>query len=311
MNKSILNVMIIILIVPMLGGCGALMQKLMSLSPKSADKNMVKAAYEKEDVEALSKYCSINFRKDDGKKLHGAARADACKFKKEVATKRASAAFAGATCDNIIKVWEEHKDGAKANGKTFKATFLDVVTRMSKCGHTDYVFLELIHWGPHTKNALGRGAIEAMEKAGVDVEQAYLKWLGSKSSNPYDATTGEFALSHYLHWRLDKGGNIDCKPYVKAWEKFDGAEELAWIYKFYRETKCTDSADWVAKGLANSTPKVRHRACQTLGIVGNKSHLKNMQILADTDASFNVVRSNKVYFVRDQCRQAVGQIEMR
>ena len=63
-----------------------------------ADKNLVKDAYEKEDVEALSKYCSINFRKEDGKRLHGSARADACNFKREIATKHA-----GPDTENIKK----------------------------------------------------------------------------------------------------------------------------------------------------------------------------------------------------------------
>ena len=36
-----------------------------------------------------------------------------------------------------------------------------------------------------------------------------------------------------------------------------------------------------------------------------------MEILAKSDGTFKLVRYNKVYWVRDMCRQAVGQIKMR
>ncbi len=310
MNPSIRLAAVCLVAAPMLTGCGGLMKQLANLSPKRADLNTVEEAKNKGDTAALEKYCDRSYKKPDGKALNGQARSRACKYKNELLKKEAVDALTKSTCKDAKATWLKYKS-AVGNRGTLKKVFPMTAVKLAKCGDYDYVFKEMIHWGPHIVGAIGRKAIEAMDKAGLPVEKEYLKWMGQQKSQPWDNKLGPYALDHYLNWRLAKGGNIDCKPYVKAWSVVDGASEMAWTYVFYRKTKCTAAADYVAKGLVSPRPKTRHRACMTLGIVGNKSHVKKMEILAKSDGSFKIVRYNKVYWVRDQCRQAVGQIKMR
>ncbi len=208
-------------------------------------------------------------------------------------------------------MWEQYKSTFQRERNKMAGYHADASIRMGKCGHYGYVFKELMHWGPLTHGAMGLKSLAAMDAAGLSVEKEFLKWMGEQTASPWDPKYGPYAMGHYVSWRQKKGGTIDCKPYVKVWGVLTGGEDVAWAYAFYRNTKCTAAADWVAKGLTHSYPKARHRACQTLGMIGDKSHTKNMEILAKSDGTFKLVRYNKVYWVRDMCRQAVGQIKMR
>ena len=313
MNPTIRIAAVCVVATTMLPGCGGLMQSIANLSPKNADNTLVEVAKNNEDLAALTQYCDKKFKKDNGKKLHYSAVSKACKHRHTVGVTVATREIDAATCETLKATWIKHKSilGSSSSQGALKKIFPAIATRLAKCGDYDYVFQDMIHWGQHVAGAVGRRALEAMDKAGLPVENAYISWLKKQSSAPYDHKLGPYALDHYLNWRLAKGGDIDCGQYVKPWSIFDGPEEMAWIYVFYRGTKCKASADWVTKGLVSPRAKTRHRACKTLGLVGNKSHTKNMSVLAKSDGTFKIVRYNKVYWVRDMCQQAVGQINMR
>lgn len=311
MKHNIRIAVVCLVAAPMLGGCAGLMKGMMAkMDPSAGDKKMVNDAVTAKKWDDVKKYCDSKYRKEGGKKLHYKAKRIACDADKAHSKEIVVAALKDPKCGEIVKVWEEHKSAVQRH-RMLKKTFPDMAVRMGKCGKYGYVFKNMIHWGPHQANAIGRKAIVAMDAAGLPVEKEYLKWMGSQSSNPYDPKYGGYALEHYYNWRLKKGGKIDCKPYVKAWKVIEEADQMSWIYVFYRSTKCTAAADYVMKGLVSSRPKTRHRACMTLGIIGNKKHIKKMSILAKSDGSYKIKRRIKTYWVRDMCKQAVGQINMR
>jgi len=312
MNSSTRTLIACLVAAPLLGGCASMMTRTSTPSdPSAGDKRLVHGAVTAERWADVKRYCSSRFKKADATALHQEARVIACERSRAHEVAMANMALVNPKCSEITRLWETHKVTVLRPRGALKTIFPAMAVKIAACGKIDYVFQEMIHWGPHTVGAIGRKALEAMDEAGINVESAYLKWLGAQSSAPYDHKLGGYALEHYLHWRLHKGGEIDCKPYVKAWSMFDGGDEMAWIYVFYRATKCTAAADWVAKGLVHSFAQTRHRACKTLGSIGNENHIRQMANLAKSDATFKVVRYKRVYWVRDMCRQAVGQIQMR
>ena len=312
MSYNIRIIVACLVAAPMFGGCAGMMKNMMAkMDPSSGDKTLVNDAIKANKWDDVEKYCDRKFKKVDGKKLHYKAKRIACDSSKKHKIEASDKEWKEATCKNIIKVWEKNKRTFTSQRRRLKGLHNEASVRMGKCGHYAYVFKELIHWGPLTQGALGIKSLQAMDKAGLPIEKEYLKWFGKHSASPYTPKLGMYALGHYIFWREMKGGNIDCNPYVKVWKVLEGGEDVAWAYSFYRFTKCKAAADWVAKGLAHSYPKARHRACKTLGIVGNKSHTKKMGILAKSDGTYKIVRRTKVYWVRDQCRAAVGQINMR
>ncbi|MCO4762526.1 MAG: hypothetical protein KC502_13530 [Myxococcales bacterium] len=312
MNRSIRIAIVCLVAVPMLGGCAGLMKGLAAkMDPSVADKKLVNDAAAANKWDDVKKYCDRKFKKPDGKKLHYKAKRLACDTQAAHLKAESDKAWKGATCKDIVDVWKKYKPAFSRQRGKLNGYHAEACVRMGKCGHYGYVFKELIHWGPMTQGAVGIKSLKAMDKAGLPVEKEYLKWFSKQASSPYSAKLGMYAIGHYGFWRRDKGGTINCKPYINAWKSVDEGEALVQVYSFLRRTKCVAAADMIFKGLTHSNARTRLRACQALGVLGNKKHIKKMSILAKSDGTYKIVRRNKIYWVRDMCRQAVGQIKMR
>ena len=75
--------------------------------------------------------------------------------------------------------------------------------------------------------------------------------------------------------------------------------------------KCGAAVPMFEGMLAESDATVRQNACWSLGEIGRSASLPKLGIVAESDAAYEVVELNKVYFVRDACRAAAGKIRLR
>jgi hypothetical protein len=280
------------------------------LPDKEADQKVVKEAYKKDDAAAIEKYC----KNDDFKnKVHGSAQQLACKYKKRLAKKALTAEIDAAKCDTLLAVWKEKRSGLKSKEAEVGTK---VAVRLAKCGEYAYVFRHMINWGYDKPDAYGRQMLTQMDEAGLPVEAEFLKWLSTHKASPFPLPgpranhLGQMTLTHYSRWRLEKG-DVDCSLYYKPLSIFKTDAELGWVWFFLGEAKCEKSADTISQGLAHKKPVMRKFACMALGKIGNKTHLKKLNVLAKTDGTFKIVKKNKIFWVRDACLQAAGQIELR
>jgi len=283
-----------------LSGCANMIAQLKAKSGGTPAE--LQTALDKGDWDTVAVYCGGKDKA--GKKVHWKVKKKACNAKKANDKAAGEKAFADAKCADLPGVWEKYK-------RSHKKKFNDVAIRLAKCGNWKYVFVDMMHWGPMTHGAMGIKMLMAVQKSGQDVEKNFFKFMAKVGTNPFDAKTAPYALAHYITWREKKGGKIDCKAYIKHFKVFDEGSPMAWTFKLFRVGKCKDAANFVVKGLADRRPKTRERACYTLSELGNKSHVKKMSIVAKSDATYKVIRRTKVYWVRDQCKQAVGRIKLR
>ncbi len=80
---------------------------------------------------------------------------------------------------------------------------------------------------------------------------------------------------------------------------------------YFVSMKCSAAASLYEDMLIDNSADRRQTACVTLGEIGTRASLSRLNIVAESDAAFEVVDLNKVYYVRDACRAAAGKIKLR
>ncbi|MFH2007097.1 MAG: hypothetical protein ABI333_10970 [bacterium] len=218
-------------------------------------------------------------------------------------------AINAASCAQLPKVFETHKNAiAGGRDKASRQNFLTVGFKLVKCNNWDYVIEKLIHWGGN--NGDGAALLTALHKAGKKLETQMLAYMKRHKRSLFNFEHAGYALDHYTSWmhnnRLHKG----CGKYIpyaklladKVWGNF------AW---YFRMSQCKAAADIVAKRLASPRSATRAGACKTLGRIGSKRHLRKINIVARSDSHFTFIRGYRTFTVRQACRAAAGQIQLR
>lgn len=151
------------------------------------------------------------------------------------------------------------------------------------------------------------GVATAWAEAGLPVGESALRVL----SGPELARTTQPAL-HGIIWYLTHSRTFapSCDAIVANFrdKSVTFRREAA---SYFVAAKCAGAAPIYEDLLADESAPDRKLACATLGEIGGRSSLAKVGIIATTDAAFDVVDLNKVYFVRDACRAAVGKIRLR
>lgn len=80
---------------------------------------------------------------------------------------------------------------------------------------------------------------------------------------------------------------------------------------YFVAAKCTNAVPLFESLLVESDAYARKDACWSLGEIGGRSSIPKLSVLAESDAPYEIVDLNKVYFVRDNCRAAAGKIKLR
>lgn len=58
-------------------------------------------------------------------------------------------------------------------------------------------------------------------------------------------------------------------------------------------------------------PNTRLIACNYLGDLGSRKHVRRMKKIAKSDPTYKIVRRVKVYWVRDGCLKAIERLKTR
>ena len=75
--------------------------------------------------------------------------------------------------------------------------------------------------------------------------------------------------------------------------------------------KCEQGIPFAEKALTDKIPSVRRVSCIFLGEVGVAKHVEKLEILGSTDGYSEVQGRQKIYPVRDACKEAAGKIKLR
>ncbi|MFH2006967.1 MAG: hypothetical protein ABI333_10320 [bacterium] len=219
-------------------------------------------------------------------------------------------AINAASCAELPTVFDTHKRSITSgmNKQANSKNFLTVGFKFVKCKNWDYVIEKLIHWGGRSGD--GAALLKALHTAGKKLEKRMLAYMKKHQRNLFNFEHAGYALDHYTSWMHDNRLHRSCRKYIpyakkladKVWGNF------AW---YFRMSKCKAAANIVAKRLSSPLWRTRKGACVTLGQIGNKRHLRKVKILARSDSYTTFVRHYRVYPVRNACRAAAGQIQLR
>ncbi len=298
---------ILAVLLPVFGsGCAQLQDALKTPQQKRAAKKAeaeakIDQAAKDGNLEILKTACSD--RKIDETEIGFNVRNKAC----AETSKLMAAEMNSLECDKVDAYWKEAKE-----------THTDVKSKMhntyglklAECERWDTIFVELMHWGQSwDRGSNGYKVLAKLDEAGKPVEDKFLSYLDA-TDKPLAIEHSNYAMSHFLKWRLDKKDGKSCDAYVPAMDKLDaGASHNLLIY--FKEVSCEAAASAAAKKLAADSANTRIVACQLLGKVGGASHLKKVEIIAQKDGYSKEKNRTVVYPVRDACSQAMAKIELR
>jgi hypothetical protein len=262
---------------------------------------MVPDAVAAQDIEKLERFCrdgmGMKENYDDAKKA-------ACDSLKEMAMARLTAA----ECGQVVSTWESVGTSLSIVGNKARTEGMYLAgERLATCGRWDYMFTKLMHWGDG-ESASGRELLKRLDAKGMPVEKEFLKFIGQSPKGVLGDYSAN-AVAHYAEWRVAKGGAPTCKAHIAVANKFAGMESNSLIWLFVK-MECREAADVVAASLADSVPATRESACVALADLGAKNKIDKMKIVAEKDGAYKVNRGVQVYWVRDTCNQAIGQLEL-
>ncbi len=225
-----------------------------------------------------------------------------------------------ATCDNVVEVWRKYEeyltDDFRYGEKQASKNVSVAGVKLASCGKTDFVFEKLVHRG--SAKGSGEQLLFAMDAAGIDVEAKLLEYMKAHKSSLFTFEHAGHALDHlttYLHTKRKFERCTEYFPYAKVLDdKNFGA--FNW---FFRKANCKGAEKLAAKRLTSDRASTRSGACMTLGQLGNKSHLRKVNILAKTDPYMKVEKKARdgrlweveTWPVRQSCKAAAGKIQLR
>jgi hypothetical protein len=150
------------------------------------------------------------------------------------------------------------------------------------------------------------GDFDKWEGAGLPVTETVLHVLAS----PQGAELRVDQITGLVDYAVRKQAFSACDPILARFQNAAVLKRRA-AGRYFVAGKCPAAVPMFEGMLVESDATVRQNACWSLGEIGGRTSLQKLGILAESDAAFEVVDLNKVYFVRDTCRAAAGKIRLR
>lgn len=340
MKRTLTTLVLMALALALAGGCG-IMNKLTGGGGHMSDHEDIKAAYERGDYEFLQSYCETKKNVNTSRACDYANRVkrdandkvvtakleaggveearDICKGKVEASEKlkrhackvlaqRATEVVRLASCEDIVATWEANKRSFGKPELTY-AVAEEAAVKMGQCGHWEYVFEKMAHYGS-TNIPAGARALKRLEQEGFAVEKELLHYLARHKKAPFGFKNGIYASHNITRWLADGGHFKHCKRYVRHAENMSDAVVSEWL-RYFVDGFCTEGAQVAARLLTSGNPKKREFGCFILGDIGGDKHVRKLQSLAKTDPAYRIEDLNKIYYVRDTCLAAAGKITSR
>lgn len=256
----------------------------------------VEIAEEKQDTAYIEKACTIGEYRLACNKVENA---------------KLTTSLSGASCEEL--------PGKLEKQSVFKMSAQqrsDVFAKLIDCGAGAYIFEKLAHYGEMGSKADSVLALkEADKRSNGGLKKLFVEYAEANSGDSFlNDEHGEFAANHIGNW-LEQSQHKDlCKPLTTA---VTGASEKirANILFYFSDNNCKEALPIATELLASSSPQHRLYACNNLADFGDKSVLKKVKTLAETDTYYEIQQRDgfgvKVFVVADACKQAFGKIQLR
>lgn len=192
----------------------------------------------------------------------------------------------------------------------------DVVAKLASCDAGEYIFEKISHYGEQGPQGMGVSILKTADKrSNGALYTSFTNYVNENTGKNFlNDQHGEFAANHIGNWLVDNGYNDLCKPLTAA-VKGSSEEVRVNILFYFSRTQCQEAIPIAAELLASSIPRNRVLACNNLATFGDKSVLKKVMTVAETDSFYEVQENNgyavKVYPVAEACKQAYGKIQLR
>jgi hypothetical protein len=144
------------------------------------------------------------------------------------------------------------------------------------------------------------------EAAGLPITETALRVLAS----PEGAALRVDQIAGLVDFAVRKEAFSACDPILARFQNASAVKRRA-AGRYFVAAKCGGAVPMFEGLLVEGDAKVRQNACWSLGEIGGRSSLSKLGIVAESDAAYEIVDLNKVYFVRDTCRAAAGKIRLR
>ena len=267
---------------------------------------VARLAQERGDVKELYEVCN---GKPHYYSMDSASRRAVCRAAKAARSAGAAKELAG-DCSKLEGVYNKHK----LNAGEF---FFKVGIRAAECNNWDFIWSKLAFWGTPSRHAklnikrkMGHELMYRLEQAGHDPASHFLAYLQKNSSNPFGFEHGALALRNATRYLRETNKVGACKRYIPFAKRSGKRHRAEWVW-FFAETSCKAAARFAVSMLTSESADSRRLACKALGKIGSRRQLRKVKTLASTDPAYRIVRLNKIWYVRDACRAAAGQIAMR
>jgi hypothetical protein len=259
----------------------------------------------------------------------------ACPAALRLAVKKDDRAYIKSTCEQdqfdpacrSVKRWETFADLAEPDCSTLtgrvaeaRKSFLSaneaapeelapVVAALARCGDAATSFEGIAAEGEWHFGGFGGQVLSAADKAAgpalLGTFEAYMK---AKAGAGFLEGSG-YAAHHVAGWLLETRRMDLCRPLAAT---LKGAHErvVANIVDYFKQTECKEAAPLAVELLASDDAEFRQWGCAALALLGDKSHLRKLGVVAESDSASRPVEHSgestvytKGFFVADSCRR--------
>jgi len=265
-------------------GCGGIMINGHPMDQRGHDD--VAAAVAHKDWATLDAMCA-----DDSSHTERAARTEAC----EAARSHDVALVVAAPCEQKQSALDQQAAKHGTVGGT-----AEVAQSFFACKQGDRFVADHGGW------VSAAADFEDWEDAGMPITETALRILASPSVSGLDPDR----IAGLVEYVVKKRAFGSCEPLVASFRKAP-MPALREAGPYFVAAKCAGAVPLFEAMLTENDPALRKGACFSLGEIGGASSLPKLSVLAQTDAAFEIVDLNKVYYVRDACRAAAGKVVLR
>jgi hypothetical protein len=278
-------------------------------------------AYEQGDLAKLEETCRAGKERETRDVMRGSAteqEKEACKLADQLRGDNAKrdadealAQFQGAlTCDNAVSSLAAYGEGDPGE-HDYAAAFASAGAELLECGNERALVEELSALarveGAAPPMRMVREALE--EGASTDASLAS-RMAKVAEANDFGFEQSWIAAAGITEWLIENSDYATCPSYVGALASPHVGTVKAFI-EFHGLAKCGPASAAIAEHLGSENPEVRLLACEALGRIADPAHLEKLEVLAETDAAFEVLAGGaKRYYVRDACRAAAGKTKL-
>ncbi len=211
-------------------------------------------------------------------------------------------------CKDGNAFYDSHMAKFRKGGNEMTKRAFWVMADMAKCNQWDFMFEKLGHWG---SEETGGALWGKLAEQGHDVEKLIKDYIDRNKKAPFAFKYGQH-LGQNIAYYLASAKHFDkCEWYIPHYKKMPEEAQDAFLH-YFAESKCMKAAPLALERLASNNARTRRQACAVLAHIGSKKDIPKLKVVAENDPTYKIEGFDvRVFWVRDECKAAIGKIQLR